>query len=527
MENKKSFKILIIPILILMILIVNNKVDASSEFTKIEKPSWLLDSSVNYVDLENENYSFLISERSFFSNQKGELYIGNHYSESSYREFFDITNYKSLTGTIKIDTLNIPYDFINFKKGNSITQLEIDKDEFYFEFTNASDYEYGEIFFSNELRPAISGQENFATNIDLQKPVNYFINFLTAIDDYDGDISDEIYIVTDNYTPNISVLGRHNVVVGVKDSSDNESLFEFYVHVVDVTAPVISGNNSTIEISYTKTFDINNFKSTLVASDNYDNLNNADIKIKSDNYTVNKKNLGTYDVIFKLKDTSNNSSIFTKKIKVIDDVAPVFSGTENIVKSHKEILTIQNIISQVTAFDEKEGNVTNKIIIENENYTGYGDKKGTYYIDLSVQDTAGNKATWRITIKVIDDTSPGWFIVNNITINLAPGAELTRTQLIELLVKSNQIQAEPSAVVTYTQDTYTENIGTPGVYSLAFKVSNPGGTEHSYTYAINVLDEDSDDDKDVIPEKKNNMIVYILVGFGAICVIYYIYKKSR
>ena len=63
---------------------------------------------------------------------------------------------------------------------------------------------------------------------------------------------------------------------------------------------LITGNASVAEISYTQTYNISNFKSTLTASDNYYTLTNSNITILSDTYTANKAVPGTYEVVFEV-----------------------------------------------------------------------------------------------------------------------------------------------------------------------------------------------------------------------------------
>lgn len=384
---------------------------------------------------------------------------------------------------------------------------------------------------NQDLRPAISGQETFATKVDEARPVEYFIGFLKAIDDIDGDISDDIYIVTDNYTPNKSVLGTHEVTVGVEDSAGNVSEFTFKVSVVDITAPIINGNPAVVSIGYKETYNIANFKSTLTVTDNYDSLTASDIEIQSDGYTTNKTKLGTWNVVFEVADSSGNTSTFTKPIKVIDNVAPVFSGIETLTKSYTEVMTLSDIISQATANDEIDGNLTNKITVVNDGFTGKSNKVGTHYIELSVTDNAGNTTTRTITVKVIDDQAAGWYITNGVSINLTPGTELTRTQIVELLNKSGQVLAPANARITYLSDTYSENIGTPGTYTLAFRTVLTNGQENNYTYAVNILDDQTDEDTEVLPDlpfyEKNKILIWAIGGAALLGAAYYIFKPKK
>lgn len=372
-------------------------------------------------------------------------------------------------------------------------------------------------------RPAIDGQENFVTSVEESKDIQYFIDFIKAIDDIDGDISHLIQIETDNYTPNKRVLGKHEVKIFVIDSSDNRSDFTFYVNVVDITKPVITGNSDVVQIGYKETYNIENFRKTLKVTDNYDSLTNADIKLKTDGYTSNKGKLGTWNVVFEAKDNSDNTTTFTKPIKVYDNVAPVFAGTKEVIKSYTKLMTLDEILKEVSVNDEIDGNIT-KITVDSDTFTGNGNKVGTYEIRLSAKDNAGNIGYWTITVKVIDDQGANWWITNGVTVNLTPGATLTRTQIVELLAKTGQVAANKDAIVTYDVDTYSDNIGTPGLYTLGFTVKNMNGVSNSYTYGINVMDESNTDDENLdIEEDKTILeqaIKWITVGGIIIAITY-------
>src|SRR5690606_21417007 len=141
---------------------------------------------------------------------------------------------------------------------------------------------------SDTVRPAISGEENFVTSVDDPKSVSYFQNYISAYDETDGDLTNDIYVVTDNYTPNRFVLGTYEVIFGVKDTANNESTLKIYITVADVTKPVITGNSSKVSVSYTQTFNISSFMTTLSVTDNYAAMTNADIILESDPYTSSK-----------------------------------------------------------------------------------------------------------------------------------------------------------------------------------------------------------------------------------------------
>ena len=341
-------------------------------------------------------------------------------------------------------------------------------------------------------RIAIDGEENFVTNYDDPKPVEFFQAFLIAFDETDGDISDEIYIKTNDYTENMAVIGAHKVVFAVKDSNENETTLEVYIRVVDITAPVITGNTSQVNIGYKETWNINNFKNSLNVTDNHDDSVSlkAAITIESDGYTANKTTLGTYDVVFSVEDQSGNIGTFTKTIKVIDNVAPTFSGPTSLTSNISVTFTESDVRNQLTAYDEKEGNVTHRIEVDEDNYTGKGHQTGIYTIKYRVTDTAGNEAFHTVTINRRDDIPPVFYIKDGVSIVTDTSTPLTIDDIINILTKTGQvvIPVGVNAMFSVQYDDYTGNEDQVGVYTVVIDSELTNGDESTHTMSINVLE---------------------------------------
>lgn len=381
-------------------------------------------------------------------------------------------------------------------------------------------------FVDGGLRPAFDGNEHFVTNVDDPDDVNYFVSFIRAIDDFDGDISDQIEIQSDGYTANKNTLGQYDVTLYVEDSSGNSSTFTFVVHVVDVTSPDVIYPSEPFKVSYDKTFDLSLIFGLLEVSDNYYSEGDLDYIIFEEDYTANKTVLGIYDVTLVVFDPSENETTVTIKVQVIDGVGPVINGVSEIIKSDARIMTTVEILSGITAYDELDGDVTDSIEIISDTYTGNAhipNRNNTWYeVKIQAQDLSGNKTTKIIKIKVIDDTSPDWYITNGVTINLSPNTELTRSQILTLLTKAGKVSISGNSRVTYTTDSYTGNEGVPGTYVLAFTVEEPNGNQSEYLYGVNVLSAgEDDDDFDVVPDDptlsdkltdffKNNLTAIVL-----------------
>lgn len=351
------------------------------------------------------------------------------------------------------------------------------------------------IHFAIDARPTISGEENFATSVNDLRPLSFFQGFLYAFDETDGDLTDSIVVVTDNYTANMSVLGRYEVTFAVEDSAGNRTELIAYINVVDITAPIISGNTNVAEVSYTQTYNIQTFRSTLTITDNYHNLTNSNIVVETDNYTANKTVPGTYSIVFSATDPSGNKTTFTKQVKVIDDIAPVFSGTTLITKPSNSILTVANIQSQLSAVDAIEGNKTAQITVQSDGFTGNGNRVGSYDIVFQVQDSKGNKSTHTVRVNVVDNIAPIIYIKDNVSIVLKANEVLTREQIIQILQVTEQIQSvNQTTVFSFDIDEYSGNENTVGLYMMSVRVSNVSGNESVHNMMINVVEGDTEDD---------------------------------
>lgn len=348
------------------------------------------------------------------------------------------------------------------------------------------------IVYADNERPAISGQETFVTSVADARPISFFQAYLSAYDERDGDLTDDIYIITDNYTPNKSTLGNYQVTFGVSDEAGNLATLIVNITVADVTKPIITGNSSDIEMSYTQTWNISAFRSTLAVTDNYDVMTNSDITVKSDNYTANKTVLGTYEVVFTATDNSGNEGTFIKRIKVIDDIPPTFTGPSVIQKPATSILTVNDIKAQLSASDVKDGNRTSAITIKTDNFTGYGSILGSYQIVFEVTDTKGNVATHTVTVNVIDDIAPIWFIKDGVSIILEQPSQISRQQIIDLLIATGQLTVGQTSSIEFFLNEYEGNEQTPGVYLVGIETKDTAGNQNVFNLAITVLENEDD-----------------------------------
>jgi hypothetical protein len=126
-------------------------------------------------------------------------------------------------------------------------------------------------------------------------------NGVTAIDNYDGDISENIVSTTNNV--NTSIVGDYNVEFNVTDANGNTAIpVTRIVSVVDTESPTISLiGDPTVSIEQGTTYT----DSGATSNDNYDGDISSSIVPTS---TVNTNLIGSYSVTYNVSDFSGNAA---------------------------------------------------------------------------------------------------------------------------------------------------------------------------------------------------------------------------
>lgn len=94
------------------------------------------------------------------------------------------------------------------------------------------------VTYSNCRPPIILGPKTYAKNNDTSFDAKDLVPFLTAYDENDGDISNNIYVLTDDYNDS-GVPGQYTVIYAVENSNEAVSTFEVTFNVMDVIKPII------------------------------------------------------------------------------------------------------------------------------------------------------------------------------------------------------------------------------------------------------------------------------------------------
>lgn len=172
--------------------------------------------------------------------------------------------------------------------------------------------------------PQINGDVYYFSNVNSPVNISQILTHISASDAEDGDLTSSIMVVNDQYTANKHIIGTYPVMLYVEDSDWNGVYFTFYVSVVDVSSPVITGPTA-ISVLYTNTLTDAQILSQYVASDNYDGNLTSSIVVESNGYIAYSSTVGTYQVVLKVTDSSGNIGRKTVSIVVTSNSMPVFT----------------------------------------------------------------------------------------------------------------------------------------------------------------------------------------------------------
>ena len=155
------------------------------------------------------------------------------------------------------------------------------------------------------------------TEITLEAGSNYEEAGFSAVDNYDGDITDKVETSAE---VDIYTTGDTTIVYSVKDSSGNEAFTERVIHVEDTTAPQISLTGG--EVYYIRMGDTYS-EPGYIAVDMCDGDVTDKVSVSGN---VDTANAGKYTVTYNVSDNCGNESEVQRTVKV---VAPMSDDAVN------------------------------------------------------------------------------------------------------------------------------------------------------------------------------------------------------
>lgn len=338
-------------------------------------------------------------------------------------------------------------------------------------------------------QPVFDGWDGaYFTNVDNPISVEGLKSLLYAFDDVDGDVSDKIIIESDGYSSNKTTLGNYPVVFSVSDNSNNTSYLTIYVYVVDGSEPLINGP-TTFNSYMSSPLSVDDIIDSFSVEDNYDTISNSKIEIVSNDFSGNEHEIDTYEIVFSVSDNSNNTGYKSVSVSVIDDIKPIISGENTYTKGQSAILTVDTITSSLNASDNYDGDISNLIVLLNDNYTQNNKTLGSYTIEYQVVDSSGNKSDIFIVTVNITDSIPPVFYVDTSIIHIDSTLNLTQEDIVQILIMTGQINTSKGYQVTFLEDHYN---GTKedGTYPLNIKIEYSDGMTKIVNLNVKVISQD-------------------------------------
>lgn len=216
------------------------------------------------------------------------------------------------------------------------------------------------------------------------------MNMLSASDNYDGDISNQIVLVSENYTANSSVTGEYSMEFSVSDSSGNTGSYTQTIKVVDQEAPLIDGVEN-LSIGYDSTFTESDIFDLYTVTDNYDDASTLNLVIQSNAYSGNADKVGSYVVVLTVTDSNNNEGVKTLTVNVVDEIGPVIYMDFSIIKTYTDnVLALPDFVNILVNTNEIDNLENYSVTVDYDSYSDKAKTPGVYHLSLSLKDDLGN-----------------------------------------------------------------------------------------------------------------------------------------
>ena len=414
-------------------------------------------------------------------------------------------NNRYLDFTITNDTFYISFSITIFLNKPSTTKLydinnycliqnqniSIDDFKYYLkEYPNLFDYISPENSY-----PVIDDGYVINSYMSMPLTLNFLYDNILVYDKIDGDISNKKRVISNNYDENKLSPGIFSITYRAINSLGTEARVTVNIKVIDDVFPVITGPN-TIVTTNTSFLNLDEFKTSLIATDNYDGVISDNIIIQSDDYTLSKDNTGEYNVTFSVKDSSGNLTIYPVKVIVEegDFTPPVINGDDVMYTDVNSNLGNNDIISKYTAIDDIDGDISKNIVIIRNEYMYNKTKRGLYNVTLEVTDSHGNQTTKIVTIVNMETEVPV-FLLSPLFVTIKDEMNLKNySDIINFLVDNKTID-DNNYVITYEDFLINQNeegnhliqlrkIGNTEDINIIMNVKKENEVKPSFSYKV-------------------------------------------
>ncbi len=372
-------------------------------------PTFIKDNDI-YLTKEDSNYyidgDFTLSEKSFDASNIDlkEYCILPDGFKNDIEDLIYVKKIKEIDSiNIKCDTLNIP-DISTIVLEN---QIEINNELLEtFIYSNNLDNKEGnyliklyaiddDIYIKN-IYVEIKNDDEIILNlkndyIELNYDEKLLDEDILKLIDY-NDLS-LFKIEIDKTNIDYSKIGSYEIYINIWDKYERKQTLTLILNVVDKIAPVIIGNNMTVNKSMPLT--LTKILSKIEVIDKIDGIiNREDIEVLDlDDYFINSNVLGTYRFLITAKDKSGNVASQTYLVKVCNDVSELTVNYYIIYLSNQSVVTKEEILD----FLINKGYVSDDNSILESQYFLAKNPEGRY--KLNIIDSTGKVDEYTISLE--------------------------------------------------------------------------------------------------------------------------------
>ncbi len=314
--------------------------------------------------------------------------------------------------------------------------------------------------------PTIGGVKNHIVEYGSKLP-----DFYAGVFYYDNySFSNDINFIVNASSVDETRLGQYLVYYTAIDESDNTTVEISTVTIVDTTSPSLSTPKSvTVDVN-DYTFD---FRNGATASDIHDGDITSRIEIDYKNMDI--YTLGTYQIEYKVTDTSGNVASTLVTVNIVDRERPQINSVKEITVEYGTNLDEIDFIGNITITDNYYTDLELNYDITKVNINIVGDYMIAYY----TIDGSGNISSVYSTVHVVDSVNP---LIEVITDNIIVSVGDTGYDFSKHFVISDNYFENP----TLSIDTSNVIFSSPGIYPVVATVTDYSGNASQVTVNITI-----------------------------------------
>jgi hypothetical protein len=277
----------------------------------------------------------------------------------------------------------------------------------------------------------------------------------------------------------------HDLKVQLEEGLE-PTAYEPYIagSILDTTSPYFQSSGTII--SYVdEPISLAEIQDSLSAYDTIDGDVTSNITLVSENYSTSMNQIGSYELLFSVSDTSDNTSQVTVTVEVVDVLAPVFSDLSEIISVYPNVYTVEAIIEMLSASDNYDGDISRSIEMVEDNYSANASLVGTYSMTFRVFDSSNNEATHVLDVHVVDEEAP--LISGQESITIGYNQYYEENQILSNLSVTDNY--DESIAIVVESNIYKDYSDLIGQYEVLFSATDSSGNRTEKIVIMNVVDE--------------------------------------